>query len=139
MILPGAAYTEKSGTYVNTEGRVQRGAAALFPPGEAREDWTILRAFSDVVGHRLPYDTLAQVRSRLVEVNKVFEFIDTLPRFGVTNVSGPLAPPAGYKLAPRPLRPAIANYYQTDPISRASETMAKCTETFAAPVLQAAE
>jgi NADH-quinone oxidoreductase subunit G len=124
---------------VNTEGRVQRGAAALFPPGEAREDWTILRAFSDVVGRRLPYDTLEQVRARLVEANKVFEFLDTLPRFGVTNPSGPLAPPAGYRLAARPLRPAVANYYQTDPISRASETMAKCTQTFAAPALQAAE
>jgi NADH-quinone oxidoreductase subunit G len=139
VVLPGAAYTEKSGTYVNTEGRVQRGAAALFPPGEAREDWTILRAFSDVVGHRLAYDTIEQVRARLVAANKVFELLDTLPRFGVTNPSGPLAPPAGFRLAPRPLRPAIANYYQTDPISRASETMAKCTQTFAAPALQAAE
>ena len=57
VILPGAAYTEKPGTYVNTEGRVQRGFLAVYPPGEAREDWKILRAFSDVVGHTLPYDT----------------------------------------------------------------------------------
>ncbi|MEI7713515.1 MAG: NADH-quinone oxidoreductase subunit NuoG, partial [Rhodospirillales bacterium] len=56
VILPGAAYTEKSGTYVNTEGRVQRGFQAVFPPGDAREDWTIVRAFSQLVGKTLPYD-----------------------------------------------------------------------------------
>ena len=138
VILPGAAYTEKSGTYVNTEGRVQRGAAAVFPPGEAREDWTILRAFSDVIGHRLPYDNLDQVRSRLVAANKVFELIDALPRFGAANQAGPVAPPDDYTPSTAPLRPAIANYYQTDPISRASETMAKCSQTVA-PQLQAAE
>ena len=62
VILPGAAYAEKNGTYVNTEGRVQRGFAATQPPGEAREDWAILRAFSAVLGTPLPYDTLAAVR-----------------------------------------------------------------------------
>jgi NADH-quinone oxidoreductase subunit G len=138
VILPGAAYTEKPGTYVNTEGRVQRGAAAVFPPGEAREDWTILRAFSDTIGHRLPYDTLEQVRARLITANKVFEIIDALPRFGAANQTGPVAPPDDYKPSAAPLRPAIANYYQTDPISRASETMEKCTQA-AAPQRQAAE
>ena len=137
VILPGAAYTEKSGTYVNTEGRVQRGAAALFPPGEAREDWTILRAFSDVIDRRLPYDTLAQVRARLVAVNNVFEILDALPRFGVTDRTGPAATDA--PLTSTNLRPAIANYYQTDPISRASPTMALCTQTYAPRMLQAAE
>src|SRR5919197_6191005 len=62
VILPGAAYTEKSGLYVNTEGRVQLAARAAFPPGDAREDWAILRALSDVLGHRLPDDSLAQLR-----------------------------------------------------------------------------
>jgi NADH-quinone oxidoreductase subunit G len=140
VILPGAAYTEKPGTYVNTEGRVQRGVSAVFPPGEAREDWTILRAFSDVIGHRLPYDTLEQVRARLVAANKVFELVDALPRFGVSNQTGPTLPASDYRLPSVSLKTAIANYYQTDPISRASDTMAKCTATYvAAPVLQAAE
>ena len=61
VILPGAAYTEKSGTYVNTEGRVQMAARAAFPPGDAREDWAILRALSEVLGHRLPFDSLAEL------------------------------------------------------------------------------
>ena len=64
VILPGAAYTEKSGLYVNTEGRVQMAARASFPPGDAREDWAILRALSDVLGHELPYDSLAELRAR---------------------------------------------------------------------------
>src|SRR5207302_7412404 len=63
VILPGAAYPEKSGLYVNTEGRVQTAARASFPPGDAREDWAILRALSDVLGSRLPYDSLAQLRT----------------------------------------------------------------------------
>ena len=58
VILPGAAYTEKSGIYVNTEGRVQMANRAAFPPGEAREDWAIIRALSDVLGKKLPYDSL---------------------------------------------------------------------------------
>src|SRR5207237_7968404 len=65
VILPGAAYPEKSGIYVNTEGRVQMAARASFPPGDAREDWAILRALSDVLGRRLPYDSLAQLRQAL--------------------------------------------------------------------------
>ena len=66
VILPGAAYTEKDGTYVNTEGRVQQGYLAVNPPGEAREDWRILRAISAYLGHALPYDTLAELRAHLV-------------------------------------------------------------------------
>ena len=71
VILPGAAYTEKPGTYVNTEGRVQLGQRAAYPPGEAREDWAILRALSERLGKTLPYDTLDQVRARLIAVNRV--------------------------------------------------------------------
>src|SRR5581483_11505138 len=65
VILPGAAYPEKSAIYVNTEGRPQMAARASFPPGEAREDWAVLRALSDVLGHRLPYDSLGQLRRAL--------------------------------------------------------------------------
>ena len=138
VILPGAAYTEKPGTYVNTEGRVQRGFLAVYPPGEAREDWKILRAFSETVGHTLPYDTIDALRARLEQVNPVFGRVGFLPRFGCTDQSGPAGDPAA--LSDAPFEPAIANYYQTDPISRASPTMAACTATFAAtPLVAAAE
>ncbi len=122
VILPGAAYTEKNGTYVNTEGRVQLGRLAAFPPGEAREDWTILRALSAVLGKALPYDNLGMLRQSLVERFPVFAAIDQIEPaawepFGTEGAvdSAPFALP-------------IANYYMTDPISRSSETMARCTE-----------
>lgn len=76
VILPGAAYTEKNATWVNTEGRVQRGRLAVFPPGEAREDWTIIRALSEVLGKTLPYNTLAQLRDRMIAANEVFGRVD---------------------------------------------------------------
>src|SRR5690606_1657151 len=69
VILPGAAYPEKSGIYVNMEGRVQMAARAAFPPGEAREDWAILRALSDVLGHKLPYDSLGALRRAIYAVH----------------------------------------------------------------------
>jgi NADH-quinone oxidoreductase subunit G len=138
VILPGAAYTEKHGTYVNTEGRVQRGLLAVYPPGEAREDWKILRAISEMLGHALPYDTIDQLRTRLEQVNPVFGRIGFLPRFGCTDQSGPAGDPAA--LSEAPFEPAIANYYQTDPISRASPTMAACTASLATtPLVAAAE
>ncbi|MHA1108285.1 MAG: NADH-quinone oxidoreductase subunit NuoG, partial [Alphaproteobacteria bacterium] len=68
VVLPGAAYTEKNATYVNTEGRVQRTRLAVFPPGDAREDWTILRALSDRLGCTLPYDDVAALRRRMAEI-----------------------------------------------------------------------
>ena len=136
VILPGAAYTEKPGTYVNTEGRVQRGFQAVYPPGEAREDWKILRAFSEVIGHTLPYDSTDALRSRLEQVNPVFARVGFLPRFGASDQSGPAGDPA--MISDTPFAPAVANYYPTDPISRASPTMAACTETLAgAPALAA--
>jgi NADH-quinone oxidoreductase subunit G len=120
VILPGAAYTEKPGTYVNTEGRVQLAFRAVYPPGDAREDWTILRALSERLGKVLPYDTLSQVRSRLVAVNKVFGAIDQQEpgSWGQFGMSG--------ALTEVPLSSPIANFYMTCPISRASRTMAEC-------------
>jgi NADH-quinone oxidoreductase subunit G len=137
VILPGAAYTEKPGTYVNTEGRVQRGFRSVYPPGEAREDWTILRAFSAIAGHLLPYDTIEALREHLERVNPVFGRVGFLPRFGATDQSGPAGDPA--VLGDAPFAPCITNYYQTDPISRASPTMAACTASVAVPTLAAAE
>ena len=129
VILPGSAYTEKAGTYVNTEGRVQRGFKATFAPGDAREDWAILRAFSAVIGHDLPYDTIEGVRARLEQANPVFATIGHLPRFGVSDPTGPAGDPAA--LSATPFVPAFADYYQTNVISRASAVMADCTRTYA--------
>ena len=136
-ILPGAAYTEKPGTYVNTEGRVQRGAMSVYPPGQAREDWKIIRAFSETIGRALPYDTIEALRERLEQVNPVFGRVDFLPRFGCSDQSAPAGDPAA--LGDQPFTPYIADYYQTDPISRASPTMAACTASFAETTLVAAE
>jgi NADH-quinone oxidoreductase subunit G len=124
VILPGAAYTEKNGTYVNTEGRVQLGRLAVSPPGEAREDWTILRALSEVVGERLPYDDLGALRRRLVEVYPTFATVDRAEPapWGEFGEKG--------ELDGAPFAPAVENFYMTDPISRASETMASCAEAF---------
>ena len=124
VILPGAAYTEKNGTYVNTEGRVQYGQRAIFPPGEAREDWAIIRALSERLGYTLPYDSLDQLKARLRDANPVFNHInnvvasdwDSFGQSGAVHASAFEYP--------------IDNYYQTDPISRASRTMAQCTQEF---------
>ena len=126
VILPGAAYTEKPGTWVNLEGRVQRSERATFPPGEAREDWAVLRALSDVLGRPLPYDSLPALRARMGRTNPVFDTRDEI-------VAAPWggAAPAG-RIDDAPFASPVANYYMTDPISRASETMAVCTETFLA-------
>ncbi|WP_425066052.1 NADH-quinone oxidoreductase subunit NuoG [Reyranella sp.] len=120
VILPGAAYTEKPGIYVNTEGRVQVGRRAGYPPGDAREDWAILRALSERLGKTLPYDTLHQVRARLVAVNKVFAAIDQQ----APGAWGPVGKPGATTDAP--LKSAVPNFYMTCPISRASKTMADC-------------
>ena len=136
VILPGAAYTEKSGTYVNTEGRVQRGFLAVYPPGDAREDWTIVRAFSQLTGSTLPYDNIEALRQRMEQTNVVFSRIGYLPRFGCTDLSGPSGDPSA--LSDAPFVAAVEDYYQTCPISRSSPTMAECTQT-ADPVLAAAE
>jgi NADH-quinone oxidoreductase subunit G len=121
VILPGAAYTEKPGTYVNTEGRVQLARRAGYPPGDAREDWAILRALSERLGKTLPYDTLDQVRSRLVAVNKSFAVLDS-QEAGAWGTFGK----AG-AVSDAPFASPIANFYMTCPISRASRTMAECT------------
>jgi NADH-quinone oxidoreductase subunit G len=125
VILPGAAYPEKSGIYVNTEGRVQLAARASFPPGEAREDWAILRALSDVLGHRLPYDSLAQLRAAMFKAHPHLQRIgqiapgDAADIAKLTNLSG-TPDKAPFKLP-------IDDYYLTNPIARASAVMAECS------------
>ena len=125
VILPGAAYTEKDGTYVNTEGRVQLARLTMHPVGDARADWTILRALSDALDNGIGFDTLGDVRRRLVEVNPVFDRVDEV----VPAAWGTFGD-AGATLDAAPFVSPVANFYMTDPISRASETMAKCTREF---------
>ena len=124
VILPGAAYTEKNATWVNTEGRAQLGRLAAFPPGDAREDWTIVRALSEVLGKTLPCNDLKGVRSMLVDANPAFLGIDSVSAAPWGKFGTPGAVDAA------PFASPITNFYMTDPISRASETMAKCTDTF---------
>jgi NADH-quinone oxidoreductase subunit G len=120
VILPGAAYTEKHGTYVNLEGRVQLSEFAVHPPGQAREDWTILRALSDVLGKTLPFDDLAQLRRAIAaEVPRLgtagLSPVDPLPAYGaVQRVSGEIAYP-------------IEDFYLTNPIARSSPTLRRCS------------
>ncbi|WP_193180373.1 NADH-quinone oxidoreductase subunit NuoG [Nisaea sediminum] len=127
VILPGAAYTEKDALYVNTEGRVQMGLRASFPPGEAREDWAILRALSGHLGQALPYDSLDQLRAKLRSENEIFTEIDVAPvaEWGPFGTEGAMSD-TGFGTT-------VENFYMTDPISRASKTMAECTEVFVLP------
>ena len=125
VILPGAAYTEKSATYVNTEGRVQVGRLAVHPPGEAREDWKIIRALSEVLGKTLPFDTVDQVRSRMKDTNPCFAAPDG-PEPATWGAFG-----AKGRISSDPFRSPVSNFYMTDPISRASVTMAECSHVLA--------
>ena len=125
VILPGAAYTEKDATWVNMEGRAQLGRRAVFPPGEAREDWTILRAFSAVVGQPLPYDNLQQLRQKMVaEVPSLGAIDETaagdMGSFGVAGGVGP-----------EPFASPVADYYLSNAICRASAVMAECSQLYA--------
>ena len=138
VILPGAAYTEKSGLYVNTEGRVQIAERAGFPPGQAREDWAILRALSDVLGHKLPFDSLAELRAALFKAHPHLQRIDEIAPGDPADIAR-LAARGG---APdkAPFRSAIDDFYLTNPIARASVVMNQCSALAkGAPVLTAAE
>jgi NADH dehydrogenase (ubiquinone) Fe-S protein 1 len=129
-ILPGAAYTEKQATYVNTEGRAQQTIIAVTPPGMAREDWKIIRALSEILGITLPYDNLNEIRRRMAEISP------NLTKFGDVEEANYFAQAAELaqlvnknSLASAPLDvplKTLEDFYMTDPISRASPTMAKC-------------
>ena len=139
LILPGAAYTEKSATYVNTEGRAQMTRQAVTPPGAAREDWKIIRALSEVMGHALPYDDHYSLHERMAEYAphltrlgareptlQPHQSLDYLASasFSSSSSSGKTAASSGA------LKAVIEDFYMTDPISRASVTMAKCSKAF---------
>jgi NADH-quinone oxidoreductase subunit G len=126
VILPGATYTEKAGTFVNTEGRVQVTNRAGFAPGEAREDWAILRALSDVLGHKLPFDSLAGLRATLYEAYPHFAAIDAIePADGA--VIATLGAKPG-KMTKSGFASPVKDFYLTNPIARASAVMAECSQ-----------
>ena len=125
VILPGATYTEKSGTWVNTEGRVQMGNRAGFAPGEAREDWAILRALSDVLGKKLPFDSLSQLRIKLYEAYPHFAEIDEIAPGSSADIAA-LAKKPG-KMGKSLFASPVKDFYLTNPIARASAVMAECS------------
>jgi NADH-quinone oxidoreductase subunit G len=137
VILPGAAYTEKSGLYVNTEGRAQVASRAAFPPGEAREDWAILRALSEVMGKRLPYDSLAALRQAIFKVAPHLMRIDQIAPGKADDVKA-LAGKGGSvdKVA---FSSPVNDFYLTNPIARASAVMAECSSLASTRLLTAAE
>ena len=136
VILPGAAYTEKSGLYVNTEGRVQLAERVVFPKWQAKEDWAILRALSARVGQTLPYDTLDALRAKLMADHPTFGRIDYLPAPASFDVGS-----LGKKgdLGDVAFVPAVRDPYLNNPITRASATMAELSALRIAPVAMAAE
>jgi len=129
VILPGAAYTEKEATYVNTEGRAQQTRIAVTPPMLAREDWKIIRALSELSGNALPYDKLEEVRDRLFEVSPNLVQYGSAEDANYFKQAQELAQTITGKLDATPLTPPQLNlkdFYMTDSVSRASQTMAKC-------------
>ena len=136
VILPGAAYPEKTGIYVNTEGRPQFAERATFPPGDAREDWAILRALSDALGARLPFDSLIQLRAAL---SAAYPHLAKLDEIAPATADFVALAALGGALDKAPLVTTIADFYLTNPIARASKTMAECSALAEARHLQAAE
>ena len=138
VVLPGAAYPEKSAIYVNTEGRVQMATRAAFPPGDAREDWAILRALSDVLGKKLPYDSLGQLRQT------VFKAHPHLLRLGeiAPGDAGDIKKLAALGGTPdkASLQSSVDNFYLTNAIARCSAIMAECSAIASGrPAMTAAE
>lgn len=136
IILPGAAYTEKSGIYTNLEGRVQIAERCVFPKGQAKEDWAIIRALSERIGKTLPYDSLSQLREKLITDHPVFGRIDVRPATRVFDVRG-----LGAKgdIRDRVFTSPVTDFYMTNPIARASVAMAECSASRRGNVPAAAE
>jgi NADH-quinone oxidoreductase subunit G len=137
VILPGATYTEKSGLYVNSEGRVQMANRANFPPGEAREDWAIVRALSEVLAKRLPYDSLNALRQAIFRAAPHLMRIDRIEAGSADHIKT-LAGRGG-SVEKTPFRTPVEDFYLTNPIARASAVMAECSRLAAGEMLTAAE
>jgi len=123
VVLPGSAYTEKSATYVNTEGRVQMTGKATFPPGDAKEDWAIVRALSAHVGRKLPYDSLPALRASLYKETPQLARLDAVEPAGIAGVEALAA--RGGTPGGEPFGPAVRDFYLTNAIARASAVMAE--------------
>jgi len=123
VILPGSAYTEKSATYVNVEGRAQMASRAAFPPGDAKEDWAIVRALSAQVGHKLPYDSLPALRAAMYKEAPALARLDAVVPAGLAGVEALAA--RGGALGSEPFGPALRDFYLSNPIARASAVMAE--------------
>jgi NADH-quinone oxidoreductase subunit G len=137
VILPGAAYTEKSGIYVNTEGRAQMASRAAFPPGEAREDWAIIRALSDVLGKKLPYDSLQALRQAIFKAAPHLMRIDQIEAGKAGDIKALAA--KGGSVDKTPFKTSVEDFYLTNPIARASAVMAECSRLASGQMLTAAE
>ncbi len=137
VILPAAAYTEKSATYVNTEGRVQQTNRAGFAPGDAREDWAILRALSDVLGKMLPFDSLTQLRAKLYGEYPHLARIDQVEPGKAEDIAG--VAKLGGRLNKGAFTSPVKDFYLTNPIARASAVMAECSALAKSGFKQAAE
>jgi NADH-quinone oxidoreductase subunit G len=137
VILPGAAYTEKSGTWVNTEGRVQLGNRAAFPPGDARDDWSILRALSGALGKTLPFDSFSELRARLYEAHPHMAEADAVRPAKRTDL-GRLASRGG-DIAGASFVSPVRDFYLTNPIARVSAVLAECSSLQLGPAAEAAE
>jgi NADH-quinone oxidoreductase subunit G len=125
VVLPGAAYPEKSAIYLNTEGRVQMTTRASFPPGDAREDWAILRALSDVLKNRLPYDSLAALRQAAFKAHPHLMRIGQVTPADAADIQKLAA--LGGTADKAPFAASVDDYYFTNPIARASAVMAECS------------
>lgn len=129
VILPGAAYTEKTATYINTEGRAQQTLRAITPPGMAREDWKIIRALSEVAGKTLPYEELWELRQRMYDISPTLVRYGELEPANFFTLAQKLMKSTKTRLSSEPLDvelKELQQYYMTDSISRSSQTMAKC-------------
>ncbi|MEQ1942924.1 NADH-quinone oxidoreductase subunit NuoG [Mesorhizobium sp. VNQ89] len=137
VILPGATYTEKSGIYVNTEGRVQMTSRAGFAPGQAKEDWAILRALSDVLGKKLPFDSLSALRKQLYGEFQHLAHVDAIAAGDVADLNRVAL--LGGKLDKAAFTSPVTDFYLTNPIARASAVMAECSALAKNGFRQAAE
>ena len=137
IILPGAAYTEKSGIFVNTEGRVQMANRAGFPPGQSREDWAIIRALSEVLGKKLPYDSLQALRQAIFKAAPHLMRIDRIEPGKASDVNA-LADGGG-NVEKSAFKSSVEDFYLTNPIARASAVMAECSRLASGKMLNAAE
>ena len=137
VILPGAAYTEKQGLYVNTEGRVQMANRAAFPPGDAREDWAIIRALSDVLGKKLPFDSLGALRQAIFKAVPHLMRVDQIEAGNAADLKALAA--KGGSLDKTPFKATVEDFYLTNPIARASAVMAECSRLASGQMLSAAE